>query len=112
MGDRSQRTHSHERMNAEVFVEFPVGLYFSVPFCKAKCSFCNFASDAFGSSRIDAYIDRLCVEVRTARANAERIGATLGRRSDSIYFGGGTPSLLSAAQLNRIFAVVREQFEL
>jgi len=89
----------------------PVGLYLSVPFCKAKCSFCNFASDAFGASRMDAYVDRLCAEIRGARGATERMGAGLGRAANSIYFGGGTPSLLSATQFRRIFAALREEFD-
>lgn len=90
----------------------PVGIYLSVPFCKAKCSFCNFASDAFGPERMDAYVDRLCREIGEARGAAERMGATLERRADSVYFGGGTPSLLSAEQFRRIFAALREQFDI
>lgn len=93
-------------------MDSPVGLYLSVPFCKAKCSFCNFASDAFGASRMDAYVTRLCGEIRDARATVERLGATLGRVADSVYFGGGTPSLLSGAQFRRIFAALGEEFDL
>ena len=100
-------------MMAEAFfVNSPVGIYLSVPFCKAKCSFCNFASDAFGSSRMDAYVERLCGEIRDARPAAKRMGARLERRADSIYFGGGTPSLLSAMQFRKIFAALREQFDI
>ena len=90
----------------------PVGIYLSVPFCKAKCSFCNFASDAFGAERMDAYVDRLCREVAGARVAAERMGAMLERTADSVYFGGGTPSLLSADQFRRIFAALRDGFDL
>ncbi len=90
----------------------PVGLYLSVPFCKAKCSFCNFASDAFAPSRMDAYVERLCDEIRNAHATADQIAASLGRGADSIYFGGGTPSLLSASQFRRIFAALHETFDL
>jgi oxygen-independent coproporphyrinogen III oxidase len=93
-------------------VDSPVGLYLSVPFCKAKCSFCNFASDAFGSSRMDAYVDRLCGEIRGARPSAKHMSARLERAADSIYFGGGTPSLLSAMQFREIFAALREQFDI
>ena len=89
----------------------PVGLYLSVPFCKAKCSFCNFASDAFAPARMDGYVDRLCGEIRGAGARAERIGARLERAADSVYFGGGTPSLLSAAQFGKIFEALRGEFE-
>lgn len=90
----------------------PVGLYLSVPFCKAKCSFCNFASDAFAPARMDGYVDRLCGEIRGAGASAERIEARLERGADSVYFGGGTPSLLSAAQFGKIFEALRGEFEL
>jgi oxygen-independent coproporphyrinogen-3 oxidase len=90
----------------------PVGLYLSVPFCKAKCSFCNFASDAFAPARMDGYVDRLCGEIREAKTRAARMGATLEHVADSIYFGGGTPSLLSAAQFRKIFEALRGEFEL
>lgn len=90
----------------------PVGIYLSVPFCKAKCSFCNFASDAFGAERMDAYVDRLCSEIAGARDAAQGLGATLARTADSVYFGGGTPSLLSAAQFRRIFTVLHGEFDL
>ncbi|WP_157466588.1 radical SAM family heme chaperone HemW [Edaphobacter aggregans] len=92
-------------------MDSPVGIYLSVPFCKAKCSFCNFASDAFGSARMEAYVERLCGEIRGSRPAAKHMGARLERAADSIYFGGGTPSLLSAAQFRTIFAALREQFE-
>ncbi|MBS1799198.1 MAG: radical SAM family heme chaperone HemW [Acidobacteria bacterium] len=88
-----------------------VGLYLSVPFCKAKCSFCNFASDAFAPGRMDGYVDRLCEEIRGAGERAERMEAELGREADSIYFGGGTPSLLSDEQFRRIFAALRNAFD-
>lgn len=90
----------------------PVGLYLSVPFCKAKCSFCNFASDAFAPQRMDAYVERLCREIRGAGAAAERMNAVLGRSADSVYFGGGTPSLLSAGNFGKIFGTLREEFDL
>ena len=69
-------TGTHERIVPEAFwlVSSPVGIYLSVPFCKAKCSFCNFASDAFGAARMDAYVDRLCSEM----PGAERQSRTYG----------------------------------
>ena len=72
----------------------PVGIYISVPFCKAKCTFCNFASGVFGVERMQQYVERLCREIRGAHASAVNLGASLPRMGDSIYFGGGTPSLL------------------
>ena len=88
----------------------PLGIYLSVPFCKAKCSFCNFASDAFGPERMDGYVDRLCQEIAAARSRVDRMGIELERCADSVYFGGGTPSLLSAEQFRRIFAALRYEF--
>jgi oxygen-independent coproporphyrinogen-3 oxidase len=90
----------------------PLGVYISVPFCKAKCTFCNFASDVFGAERMQHYVDRLCEEIRGAHAAAERIEASLPSAVDTIYFGGGTPSLLSAKQFKKIFQHLRSEFDL
>ena len=89
-----------------------LGLYLSVPFCKAKCSFCNFASDVFARSRIDAYIDHLCAELHSAHAMAARVDAHLPNHIDTVYLGGGTPSLLEPHHLSRLFATIRQHFDL
>jgi oxygen-independent coproporphyrinogen-3 oxidase len=90
----------------------PVGIYISVPFCRAKCTFCNFASGVFGAERMQHYVDRLCHEIRGAHAAAQNIAASLPRKADTIYFGGGTPSLLSASQFEEIFLHLRGEFDL
>lgn len=90
----------------------PVGIYISVPFCKAKCTFCNFASGVFGAERMQQYVDRLCEEIRRSQAAAQNIAAVLPRTVDTIYFGGGTPSLLSAQQFRQIFQHLRGEFDL
>ena len=90
-----------------------LGVYVSVPFCRAKCSFCNFASGVGKAGEIEAYVARLCAEIRaSAAATAERLGARLPRAVDTVYFGGGTPSLLSPRQLQQIFATLRRSFDL
>ncbi len=89
-----------------------VGVYISVPFCKAKCTFCNFASGVFSADRMQGYVDRVCGEIRGARIAAMELGATLDRSVDSVYFGGGTPSLLSAGQFRQIFGALRQEFDL
>ena len=72
-----------------------IGLYISVPFCRSKCSFCNFASNVYGAEHHGRYIERVVRrELRNARQRAEAIGAHLPRIADSIYLGGGTPSVL------------------
>jgi oxygen-independent coproporphyrinogen III oxidase len=90
----------------------PLGVYISVPFCKAKCTFCNFASDAFAPGRMQGYVDRLCGEIGSARSSATALGATLPESVDTVYFGGGTPSLLSAAHVRQIFSRLRGEFDL
>ena len=89
-----------------------LGVYISVPFCRAKCTYCNFASGVFGAERMDAYVDRLCEEISTAHGRADRMRSSLPRVADSVYLGGGTPSLLSAEQVERVFTALRQQFEL
>jgi oxygen-independent coproporphyrinogen III oxidase len=88
-----------------------VGIYISVPFCKAKCTFCNFASGVFGGERMQQYVDRLCGEIRGARDSAQGLSASLPRAVDTIYFGGGTPSLLSGGQFRQIFHHLRREFD-
>ena len=88
-----------------------LGVYISVPFCRAKCTFCNFASGAFGLERMDGYVDSLVSEIGAVRARAVKLRAELPGLVDSVYFGGGTPSLLEAEQLRRIFAALRGEFD-
>jgi len=90
----------------------PLGIYISVPFCKAKCTFCNFASGAFASERLHAYVDRLEREIRGIQGAATPLGAQLVRAVNTLYFGGGTPSLLSSAQVAQIFRALRQEFEI
>jgi oxygen-independent coproporphyrinogen-3 oxidase len=89
-----------------------LGVYVSVPFCRAKCSFCNFASGVSSAERVAEYVGRLCAEIDGNAAKAERVGARLPRLVDTLYFGGGTPSLLYPKQLRDIFAALRRQFTL
>ena len=88
----------------------PLGLYISVPFCRTKCSYCNFASDVFSKSAYENYVARALEDIANSRQLASELGCALGSTADSIYLGGGTPSILDAPQLLRIFAAVREQF--
>jgi oxygen-independent coproporphyrinogen-3 oxidase len=90
----------------------PVGIYISVPFCKAKCTFCNFASGVFKAERMQQYVERLCEEICLSHVKAGKIAASLPRAVDTIYFGGGTPSLLSAPQFRQIFECLRGEFDI
>jgi oxygen-independent coproporphyrinogen-3 oxidase len=87
-----------------------LGLYLSVPFCRSKCTYCNFASNVFPASYHDRYISRIENDLSSIRKRAKQWGAILPQAVDSIYFGGGTPSLLSPAQFRRLFTTVRREF--
>ncbi len=89
-----------------------LGLYLSVPFCRAKCSFCNFASGVSSAEAIERYVALLCAEIRDAHDAAAELGIALGGAVDTVYFGGGTPSLLEPAQLEAIFSSLRSQFRI
>jgi oxygen-independent coproporphyrinogen-3 oxidase len=88
----------------------PLGLYISVPFCRTKCSYCNFASDVFSKSAYENYVARVLEDIGNSRQLASDLGCAFDETADSIYLGGGTPSILDAPQLLRIFAAVRAQF--
>ncbi len=87
-----------------------LGIYVSIPFCRAKCSYCNFASGVFGSEKMAAYVDRLTTEIRRTRQRTQNWSASFPVRVDSIYFGGGTPSLLSIQQIFDILQALEEVF--
>jgi oxygen-independent coproporphyrinogen III oxidase len=82
----------------------PLGLYVHIPFCAAICNYCNFNRGLLDEALKRRYVDALCDEIRGA---AEPATAT-----DTIFFGGGTPSLLAPEELARVIAVCRESFSL
>ncbi len=88
------------------------GLYVSIPFCPTRCSYCSFISQSAQGAAvkklIPLYIENLCDEIRTTA----EITASLGLKPDTVYFGGGTPTTLSAEQLARIMRTVAESFDM
>jgi putative oxygen-independent coproporphyrinogen III oxidase len=89
----------------------PLGLYISVPFCRTKCSYCNFASDVFSRAVFDRYVKRVCADIEQAGEAATSMGAAFERSIDSIYLGGGTPTVLDIGQLQRLFVTISQNFE-
>ncbi len=89
----------------------PLGVYISVPFCRTKCSYCNFASDVFSRAVFERYVHRVCADIEHALQLAAEMGGQMERAVDSIYLGGGTPTVLDSAQLEQIFGAVARQFE-
>ncbi len=85
----------------------PLGLYIHLPFCLERCRFCYYRSFAGQSSEtIDKYLDALSKELTLYGASS----ALANRRPEFVYFGGGTPSSLSAKQLERLFQETQEVF--
>ena len=90
----------------------PLGLYISVPFCRTKCSYCNFASDVFSRSVFDRYVERVCSDLEHAAETAQQMGARFEPAVDTVYLGGGTPTVLDISQLERLFVTIWQNFEM
>jgi oxygen-independent coproporphyrinogen-3 oxidase len=90
-----------------VNTEFPISLYCHIPFCRHRCAYCDFNTYARMEERIPAYTAALCAEIdQVSSAAGDRLAA------HTVFFGGGTPSLLSAAQVGGILGALRAGFDL
>ncbi len=87
-----------------------LGLYISVPFCRTKCTYCNFASDVFSQAVFDRYLHRVCRDLERAQILAETAGGHFENTVDSAYLGGGTPTLLDSHQLQHLFVTIGQNF--
>ena len=88
-----------------------LGIYISVPFCRSKCTYCNFASGVYPAADHARYVERVVEDLSGAGAWAAAHGAELPRRVDTVYLGGGTPSLLAPELLARLFAAMCAGFD-
>ena len=87
------------------------GVYIQVPFCQSKCTYCHFASGVFPRELISPYVDAVSHEILAHRGTYTEAGFALpDEPPDTIYLGGGTPSLLAPHDLARILGAVREAF--
>jgi oxygen-independent coproporphyrinogen III oxidase len=89
----------------------PIGLYISVPFCRTKCTYCNFASGVFSKAIFARYVERICSDIANSPATTAQMGAGFQREVDSIYLGGGTPTILDITQLRQIFVTIWQNFD-
>lgn len=84
----------------------PLGLYIHFPFCLCKCRYCDFCSIAGSTEALrEAYVNRLCEEIESYRDGARLC-------ADTVFFGGGTPSLLTGEQMGRILYTLRSVFDI
>lgn len=83
----------------------PIGAYIQVPFCQTRCTYCNFHTGVVARDRYKPYADAVSREIRETVAAEPRVVA--GATVDSVYFGGGTPSLLEPAALKQVLDALR-----
>lgn len=80
------------------------GVYLHIPFCKSRCSYCDFATDVYRNAEsVERYVNALVKEIDVYQGKKTPV--------DTIYFGGGTPSLLAPTQVEKILAAVHRQFD-
>jgi len=109
---RTSRPPHQPAESHRIYKTVSLGLYISVPFCRTKCSYCNFASNVFSKAAYEGYVVRLLEDFGGARRVASEFGCNLPDTVDTIFLGGGTPSILDSGQLQRIFAGLGEHFAL
>jgi oxygen-independent coproporphyrinogen-3 oxidase len=83
----------------------PIGAYIQVPFCQTRCTYCNFHTGVVARDRYKPYADAVSREIR--ETFAAEPSAVAGATVDSVYFGGGTPSLLEPAALKQVLDALR-----
>ena len=89
-----------------------LGVYIQVPFCQTKCSYCNFHTGVVPARRFAPYVEAVCREIRSHSLLRGAPGVSLpaGLTVDSVYIGGGTPSLLEPRLLGEILQAIRNSF--
>ena len=89
----------------------PLGLYIHIPFCAAICNYCNFNRGLLDEALKRRYVQALMTEIRGAGDLSPRDAATAPGRADTIYFGGGTPSLLAPHDIGAIITACRQAYD-
>jgi oxygen-independent coproporphyrinogen-3 oxidase len=88
-----------------------LGAYIQVPFCQTKCTYCNFHTGVVARDRYQPYVAAVCREISELASSAD-LAALRGATLDTMYFGGGTPSLLEPAALASMLDALRASFGL
>lgn len=106
----SRETEHNERKILELSRPESFSLYVGIPFCPSRCSYCSFvmASIERAKKLIEPYTKLLCEEIKRTAEIANK----LGLRLETVYFGGGTPTTLSAEQLDTVLRTVNKSFDM
>lgn len=106
----AKETEHNEKRILDLSQKNSFSLYVGIPFCPSRCSYCSFvmASIERAKKLMEPYVELLCEEIRATA----QIAKDLGLRLETVYFGGGTPTTLSAQQLDRVLSTVNKSFDM
>ena len=102
-------TEKTEKKIIDLSDEKSFSLYISIPFCPSRCRYCSFVQSSVERSKhlIEPYVDLLCDEIK----KTAEIASSLGLRLETVYMGGGTPTTLTAEQMNLVLSTVLSSFD-
>lgn len=103
-------TQKAEREILDLSQKMSFSLYISIPFCPSRCNYCSFVSQSIEKAKhlIDDYVKLLCQEIKLTAEIAKK----LSLRLETVYMGGGTPTTLTAEQMDKVLSTVNENFDM
>lgn len=106
----ARRTEAYEKEILSLSDEKSFSLYISIPFCPSRCKYCSFVMQSIERTKhlVEPYVDLLCKELE----HTAEIANAMNLRLETVYMGGGTPTTLSALQLERVLKTVSKNFDL
>lgn len=106
----AKKTEYNEKKILDLSKNNSFSLYVGIPFCPSRCSYCSFvmASIERAKKLMEPYVELLCNEIKATA----QIAKDLGLRLETVYFGGGTPTTLSAKQLDKVLSTVNNSFDM
>ncbi len=106
----AEETEKNEKRILNLSKPDSFSLYVGIPFCPSRCSYCSFVMASIGRAKalMTPYVDLLCEEIKHAAEIANRLNLKL----ETIYFGGGTPTTLTAQQLDKVIKTVNSSFNI
>ena len=97
----------HQKRNIPKPGSGQVGIYIGIPFCPTRCAYCSFTSNQTDEDEMERYLQALLLEIKYVSDKMKAWGWT----AESIYIGGGTPTTLQTAQLQRLYEAVGNSFQ-
>lgn len=106
----AEQTEINEKKILDLSRPESFSLYVGIPFCPSRCSYCSFVMSSIERAKdlTEPYVELLCEEIKITA----EIANSLGLKLETVYFGGGTPTTLNAAQLDRVLGAVNSSFDM